>query len=68
MSNATTNRAAINDLKDSLYASRTIAAIRSQIAFERTEAKRYAKAGKPAMVDACHRAVSDLERRLCAGA
>ena len=68
MSNATTNRAAINDLKDSLYASRAIAAVRSQIAFERAEAKRFAKAGNAAMVDACNRAASDLERRLCAGA
>jgi len=62
--NATTNRAAIESLKDSMYAARTRKGIRAQIAFERSEAKRYQAAGKLAMVKACERAIAELTAKL----
>ena len=38
--------------------------IRAQIAFERSEAKRYQAAGKLAMVKACERAIAELTAKL----
>jgi len=59
-----TNRAAIESLKDSMYAARSRKGIRAQIAFEKSEAKRYQAAGKLAMVKACERAIAELTKRL----
>lgn len=62
--NATTNRPAIESLKDSMYAARSRKAVRTQIAFEKSEAKRYQAAGKLAMVKACERAIAELTAKL----